>query len=393
MSISMWSYPWDLEDCGMAYALDDMKAHGIDGVSMITSYHAGRFLCIRSPKRKIYFPEDGVAYYPCDMKKFEHQRIQPRQAQFSREHPDFWPKLFEETEKRGMTVSGWTVCLHNTRIGMAYPDTCVHNAYGDAVYYNQCPSNPDVRTYMCTLLDDLCTQVPLDALELESMNFMGHAHEYHHEKDGIGLSGLQDFLLSICFCDHCKARARAKGIDADAAQQAVHRMLAQLSETQFTKEENERFFVQKLAFFENEPALYAFLKWRPSVVTSLVEEAHQAVGGRAKMYFLSLLPHSGSWLFGVDLKAITGLCEGALVCSYDCGTQKMEADVRESQRDFAGGSKLLLGMRCFTPEYADGAALIDKVRASRRMGVEDFRFYNYGLIPQSHLDWIREALQ
>ena len=170
MSISMWSYPWDLEDCGMAYALDDMKAHGIDGVSMITSYHAGRFLCIRSPKRKIYFPEDGVAYYPCDMKKFEHQRIQPRQAQFSREHPDFWPKLFEETEKRGMTVSGWTVCLHNTRIGMAYPDTCVHNAYGDAVYYNQCPSNPDVRTYMCTLLDDLCTQVPLDALELESMN-------------------------------------------------------------------------------------------------------------------------------------------------------------------------------------------------------------------------------
>lgn len=101
-------------------------------------------------------------------------------------------------------------------------------------------------------------------------------------------------------------------------------MLAQLSETQFTKKENERFFVQKLAFFENEPALYAFLKWRPSVVTSLVEEAHQAVGGRAKMYFLSLLPHSGSWLFGVDLKAITGLCEGALVCSYDCGTQKQE---------------------------------------------------------------------
>ena len=39
-------------------------------------------------------------------------------------------------------------------------------------------------------------------------------------------------------------------------------------------------------------------------------------------------------------------------------------------------------MRCFTPEYADGAALIDKVRAARRMGVEDFRFYNYGLIPQ-----------
>lgn len=393
MSISMWSYPWDLEDCGMAYALDDMKAHGINSVSMITSYHAGRFLCIRSPKRKIYFPEDGVAYYSCNMKKFENQRIQPKQAQFSREHPDFWPGLFEETGKRDMRVSGWTVCLHNTRIGMAYPDTCVHNAYGDVVYYNQCPSNPDVRTYIYTLLDDLCAQLPLDALELESMNFMGHAHEFHHEKDGVGLNSLQDFLLSLCFCEHCKARARAKGVDVEAAQQTVRYLLAELSETQFSSEENEQFLKEKIEFFAGQSALYDFLKWRPSVITSLMEEVHRAVGGRSKLYFLSLLPHSGSWIFGVDLKAITALCEGALVCSYDCGTEKMEADIRESQRDFAKDSQLLIGMRCFTPEYANGEALADKVRTARRMGVEDFRFYNYGLIPQSHLVWIKKALK
>ena len=37
------------------------------------------------------------------------------------------------------------------------PDACVHNAFGDTVYYNQCPSNPDVRTYMTALVDDVCS--------------------------------------------------------------------------------------------------------------------------------------------------------------------------------------------------------------------------------------------
>lgn len=391
MNASMWCYPWDLLDCGLDNALDDMKAHGCNGISMITSYHAGRFLCIRSPKRKIYFPEDGVVYYPCDKKRFEHLRIQPLEARFSREHPSFWPDLFAAADKRGMQISGWTVCLHNTRIGMAYPDTCVHNAFGDVVYYNQCPSNPDTRAYICALLYDLCTHLPLHALELESMNFMGHAHEFHHEKDGIGLNAIQDFLLSLCFCKHCREQARKQGIDVERAQKAVQDMLLALNEHQFTAEDVARFQREGLAFFADQPELYAYLLWRPSVVSSLVQEAHEAVGKRAQMYFLSLLPHSGSWLFGVDLKTITAFCEGALVCSYDCSTQQAQADILESQRDFAPGSKLLLGLRCFTPEYPNQAALVDKVMAARALGVQDFRFYNYGLIPQEHLEWVKQA--
>ena len=194
MYASMWSYPWDLEDCGIDASLDDMQAAGLTGVSMITSYHAGRFLCIRSPRRKSYFPEDGVLYYNSDLSRFRGLRIQPKVGRFAQEHPQFWGQLFDAAGRRGMTVSGWTVCLHNTRIGMAYPDACVHNAFGDTVYYNQCPSNPDVRTYMTALVDDVCSHLPLYSLELESMNFMGHAHEFHHEKDGIGLTALQDFL-------------------------------------------------------------------------------------------------------------------------------------------------------------------------------------------------------
>ena len=391
MYASMWSYPWDLEDCGIDASLDDMQAAGLTGVSMITSYHAGRFLCIRSPRRKIYFPEDGVLYYNSDLSRFRGLRIQPKVGRFAQEHPQFWDQLFDAAGRRGMTVSGWTVCLHNTRIGMAYPDACVHNAFGDTVYYNQCPSNPDVRAYMTALADDVCSHLPLYSLELESMNFMGHAHEFHHEKDGIGLTALQDFLLSLCFCDSCVARARADGLDIRPAQATVKRWLEEMCRQDAPPRSDAQFMAQGLAFFRDAPEVYAYLQWRSTVVTSLMHEVHSAVGGRSKVYFLSLLPHSRSWLFGVDLKAISALCEGAVVCCYDSTAKQAQADLAESRRDFAPGAQLLAGMRCFMPEYADAAAFAEKVRAARGESVDGYLFYNYGLIPPAHLRWARTA--
>ena len=42
---------------------------------------------------------------------------------------------------------------------------------------------------------------------------MGFAHEFHHEKDGVGLTAEDDFALSLCFCDSCIARAAKAGVD------------------------------------------------------------------------------------------------------------------------------------------------------------------------------------
>lgn len=393
MYASMWSYPWDLADCGIHESLADMKANGLTGVSMITSYHAGRFLQLRSRKRKIYFPEDGVTYYPTDLSRFRRQKIQPRVGKFIQAHPTFWHDLLEESRKLNMTVSGWTVCLHNTRIGMAYPDTCVHNAYGDAVYYNQCPSNPDVRLYMNTLVDDICAHLPLYSLELESLNFMGHAHEFHHEKDGIGLTALEDFLLSLCFCDSCVARAKKEGLDILPAKETVKGWLDRLSERDVPPDLDQKFFAQGIDFFRDTPEVYQFLKWRSTVVTSLMEEVYKTVGGRSKLYFLSLLPHSKSWIFGVDLRSISARCDGAVVCSYDCGADQTKRDLEECHRTFAKGADLLVGMRAFMPEYHNKAEFAEKVKTAYDQKADGFLFYNYGLIPPIHLAWIKDSLQ
>jgi hypothetical protein len=59
----MWTYAWDLLDLGFDTVPGELSDRaGVNGISLATSYHAGRFPEPRSPKRKVYFPEDGTIY-------------------------------------------------------------------------------------------------------------------------------------------------------------------------------------------------------------------------------------------------------------------------------------------------------------------------------------------
>ena len=39
--------------------------------------------------------------------------------------------MFRELADTGLAVNAWMVLLHNTRLGEAYPDVTVENAFGD----------------------------------------------------------------------------------------------------------------------------------------------------------------------------------------------------------------------------------------------------------------------
>ena len=64
---------------------------------------------------------------------------------------------------------------------------------------------------MTGLVAEISHRYRPDRIELESPDFMGFAHGYHHEKDGLGLLPEETFLLGVCFCDHCLARADGGG--------------------------------------------------------------------------------------------------------------------------------------------------------------------------------------
>src|SRR5580698_9593067 len=81
MHRSIWTYAWDILDLGYDAALGELRDRaGLNSVSLASSYHAGRFLQPRSPRRKVYFPEGGTIYFHPTPARWEGLAIRPKVA-------------------------------------------------------------------------------------------------------------------------------------------------------------------------------------------------------------------------------------------------------------------------------------------------------------------------
>lgn len=391
MRAAMWTYPWDVLDIGTDATLDDLLDRaGVNGVSLATAYHAGRFLEPRNPRRHVYFPEDGTLYFRADPRRYEGLRLRPKVARLVEQEGDALATLAEARRRRPFALHGWTVCLHNTRLGTEHPEACTENAYGDKNLYNLCPSNPDARAYLRAVVGDLTDHYELDAIELESPNFMGFAHEFHHEKDGVGLTSRDDYLLSLCFCPACLAVAKAAGVDGEAARATVRALLDETLQRP-VPQPTPTFVDDGPEAFADDPELLAYIRWRARPVTSLVREVREAANERTEVHFLSLETRA-AWLFGIDFAEVGRACDGIVLCAYDSPPQQVGSDVAGARALLPGDAHLSVGLRVFYPEVRGPGELAAKVAAARAQGSDGFHFYNYGLLPQVRLGWIRQSL-
>ncbi|MGO8038146.1 hypothetical protein [Rhizobium leguminosarum] len=390
MHLSMWTYPWDIQDQGLAALATDLRGRaGLNTVSLATSYHAGRFLQPRSPQQKAYFPEDGTVYFRPDESLWLDKMIRPLMAGNVTERGDMLETLVQGREATGLKVSCWTVCLHNTRLGMLHPDHVTRNAFGNPNYYNLCPSSPAARDYAVTLVRDITTNYQPDMVELESPNFMGFAHEYHHEKDGVGLNAEDDFLLSLCFCDHCTARATKAGVPVEGARGSVARFIAELCERVIPERQFSDFPAAGIDAFRDHPDLHAYLTWRSEPVTSLIDEIKAAADPATRIVLIDL---KDGWLGGVDLAAVGKLCDGAILCCYDMQPDAVGDVIRTGRAAIGPGKFLAVGLRVFYPEVSGPEILAARAKAAVDAGADGVNFYNYGLIPAKRLDWVKTAV-
>ena len=391
MRLSMWTYCWDIQDQGLDRLTSELRDGAqLNTVSLATSYHAGHFLQPRSPERKSYFPEDGTVYYRPQANLWEAKRIRPLMAQNVAERGDMLDALIKARDDGGMSVSCWTVCLHNTRLGLLHPGDVTRNAFGDPNPFNLCPSSPAARDYVATMVRDITARYKPDMIELESPNFMGFLHGFHHEKDGVGLTPEDDFLFSLCFCDHCRTAAMRTGINIDGARQVVRKFLAETCERAVPEVQFPDFPAKGISAFRDYPDLYAFLDWRSEPVTSLIREIREQADEASKVVLIDL---KDGWIGGVDLAAVGKVCDGAILCGYDMQADDVAALMR-SGRDILGPEKYLgTGFRVFYPEMREADDLVLRAEAARKAGADGINFYNYGLIPQARLDWVRKAVE
>jgi hypothetical protein len=388
MQFSMWTYPWDVQDLSADRVAGELRDIGCTTISLATAYHAGRFLQPRSPVRKSYYPEDGTVYFQPRPAFWANQRIQPVVAEAVRAGGDVLADLIRRRDAGGLHVSCWTVCLHNSRLGLLHPEAVTRNAFGDPSVFNLCPSHPHARAYVTTLVRDVSTHYRPDVIELESPCFMGFAHGFHHEKDGVGLTPEDDFLLSLCFCPACLARAARAGVDGEKARVTVKRWIIEACDRAVPEPRFPDFATTGPDVFQAHPEVHDFVMWRFEPVTSLIREIRAAAAPETKIYLIDL---KDGWLGGCELSPAAQACDGAIVCGYDMSASQVGDLLTKSAATIGSGGLLGTGFRLFYPEMTGPGDLVARAEAAAKAGAASINFYNYGLVPGARLDWVRQA--
>lgn len=384
---SVFSYPWDLADAGVARVIDDLRARHINTVTLAAAYHAGKFLRPHGTSGRVYFPEDGTVYFPADASRYGE--IKPVVNHLVAE-VDVLDACCRHT---GIATQAWVVLMHNSLLGQRYPAACVTNAFGDRYIYSLCPASPEAREYAVTLCWEVAKKYPVTGLSLETPGYLPFLHGYHHEFSLVPQDAWLNNLLGLCFCPHCVPGAEADGIDATGLKTRVAAAVDMwfAGDVAYPDDMAGAFWTAQIA---TDPDLARFLHWRCRVVETLIGEIRAAVRADAAISVIPSVarPTSGAWYEGSDLAALCAVADYLEVCFYEPSVDRIRADLQDVTHRCAGPAKLRGILRPGPPDLTSREAVIGAVDALVSGGIEDISFYNYGHVRRSGLDWMAEAL-
>ena len=385
---AFYAYAWDLVERGIPEVVAEVRDVGMNTLSVAGAYHAGKFLRPRGTGGKTFFPEDGTVYFRPDPSRYG--RIKPIPNAILEERD-----VFDELAKDGgVALNAWMVLLHNTRIGMAYPEATVETAFGDRLVYSLCPANPDARDFAVGLCRDVAERYPVMGMSIETPGFLPSIHGYHHEFNLVKPNRWLDSHLGLCFCDHCRAGAKAAGIDADGLRARVRADVESYlaADIDLPDDMGEAIW---LADTRTDGELAAFLSWRCDVVTSLVADIRAAVRKDAAVAIIPSVarPTGGAWYEGTDLKALAAAAGIIEACFYEPSAARVLADAWDVKRRIGDAGAIRGIMRAAHPDLNSAGEVAAAVAGLRAAGIEDVAFYNFGFYRPRSFEWIRAAFQ
>ena len=373
---------------------------GFDAVEMGAIYHHARDVHPHNPRHTVRFLDGGACFFRLDPAAFAGQRIQPKRAALLDE-VDPLRRLQEAADALGVGTRAWAIALHNCALGERHPDATTENAFGDRLLTDLCPANPDARAYARTVLGEL-SRTGVETIVAESVCHLPFDHGFHHERTPYPLSETTRFLLALCFCEHCRARAERAGVAVEAARAFVREAVAAAVNGEPSPLDGvplERTAVAALAGGE----LGGMLAMREGVVGSLVAEAAESVeaAGPARFVFMDSMgagegaDQTGppvadrAWRFGIDLPAVARSCHGVTALGYSRGFARFAADVERYREVLPEGTPLSLVVRTMPPDCLGPTDLGPKLAHAEKIGIDWVECYVYGLMRLEGLDWFR----
>ncbi len=379
MYAGLWMFAWDLADEGVDNVMGWAAESGLTGLQIAGAYHAGWFIHPHNPKHRAYMPQDGCVYFHPDERLYTHTVLKPRVAAVCRE-TDWMRAAGERLDRYPLKLVSWTVCTHNTRLGLLHPECTVHNCFGDSYPHALCPANDNVRVYLAALCRDLANNLPMHAIQLESPDYMGLTHGHHHERDLTVLTPLEHRLMDLCFCNSCVHKAEQKGIEAEQVRAGVRSIL---EAGMAGAPERPQGYPQTLdEVLLRLPELAAYQSFRQEIEDSLIGEIKAA-----------MQPSSAQlWLLGGYNAQIAAAVDVFNTGVYGQRPTQVLISARATKAPLQSRHELYVGIRLGLNSVTDAQDLTQIVQAVKEGGGDGVMFYNYSESPMTTLNWIKPAL-
>jgi hypothetical protein len=379
MYSGLWMYAWDFADEGVDHVMGWAAESGIQALQVAGAYHAGWFIHPHNPRHRAYMTEDGCIYFHPEMRRYRDTVLKPRVASVCA-GVDWMREVGKRLSRHGLKMVSWTVCTHNTRLGLLHPDCTVQNCFGDSYPHALCPSNPNVRNYLTALCGDLANNLPLHAVQLESPGFMGLVHGHHHERDLTVLSPTETSLMDLCFCSSCVQIAQSKHVDIEAVIIAVRTILDGAMRSAPGRPAGHPISLEQVHV--SIPAFDAFLKMRAEIEDTLTLDIRAAMRpSEAKLFLLG--PPNATIQRAVDVynSGVYGQTPEQALASTQAAKQGLEKQ-----------HQLYMGVRLGLNSVKDASELTQLVQSIKSGGGDGVMFYNYSESPMSTLNWIKPTL-
>ena len=388
----MYAYPWSAVDEGVRPMLSAISERaGCDAVSVAFHYHSGKLLQPHLPRPRTQFADTNGVHFRPTIDRYRDTGIKPNVSALARER-DVMREIRTETDKVGLALIAWIVCLHTSGQATRRPDVAQQTVYGDPLTYSLCPSHPDVQEYVKQLVVDAAVTYEPEAVELESLEYLPFSHGHHHELSGVALDPYHDFLLGLDFNPHTEADMQRRGVDVERVRVFVRREL-------------DRFFAghaestgagldHLVQVLLEEPEIAAFVRARVAIITGLLSDIADAVrsSSRSKVHAILSMwrPVHVCWADGYSPAAIASVVDRIGLPAYYPADQAVN-EVVHLNRWVDDLSKVTALVDAGAPLVTSEADLAGLTASILDAGIRSLSFYNYSLVRETTLDWIRRA--
>ena len=377
----------DFADEGVDETIAYLRDLGITRLIPASVYHAGFFIYPHNPRVKVRMLEDGVTYFHPTASCYADSPIKPVVASVCKE-TDWFAQICEKAQAAGMEMSAWTVCLHNSRIGLLHPEATIHNVFGDSYPHAMTPAHPSAIAYVRATVADLAEHYPLHSILLEAPNYRRRKHGgdwvagHHHERSGVHLRDLEEQLFDLSFNPADVEAAQQAGVDVQAVRKAVADHLQ--------------------SYLDAAPQV-------PDDLPQTIDDFRRAVPGladleahyhRAEDALLGVLKQT---VAGHGVKLIAGPGNAAIdivmAGAYGEPVDRTKQIVQEAKGRLLPGQELALGLRMGFNSPGMGTAIgsaghmSQYVKALDEAGADAIFFYNYSESPRRPIEWIKPALR